>query len=338
MSSLLFLCGLLFLSGCGQSDSLRSHSFTGTTMGTVYNVTVVLPSEIQPPADLHENIELWLDDINQSMSTFIDDSELMALNRAPTREWLPVSPMLAEVLAEAEDISRLSGGAFDVTVGPLVNLWGFGPTQVEVVPDEDSLRETQEKVGFEHLAVQLDPPAVKKAREVQIDLSAIAKGFGADYVGRQLESRGLNNYLVEIGGDIAVNGYNQNGGPWRIGVERPSVNREGVQETVKISAGGIATSGDYRNFYERGGQIYTHILDPRLGRPVKTQLISVTVIAESASRADGLATAMTVMGPDEALALAEREGIAAYFITRAEEGYSLLQSSAFADYLASARD
>lgn len=336
LSSLLCLWTLLFLSGCGQRDSLEAVAFAGSTMGTTYNVTVVVPAGGSVPENLDQQIEGWLADVNQSMSTYIDDSELMELNRAPTDQWLPVSGMLAEVLVEAQRISELSDGAFDITVGPLVDLWGFGPVaRGDEIPSQDAVQEVQSRVGFQHLTIQSEPPAVRKDVAVRMDLSAIAKGFGADYVGRQLAGLGLVNYLVEIGGDLAVNGYNYKGSPWRIGVEKPSFNRQGVQERVAVSSGGMATSGDYRNFYERDGQIYTHIVDPRLGRPMKTTLMSVTVIAESAARADGLATAMTVMGADEALAMAERESIAAYFIVRAESGLIVRQTSAFSEYVLS---
>lgn len=334
LTSLLCLWVLLFLAGCGQQNDLEAHAFSGSTMGTTYNVTVVLARGQTVPEGLHQQIEGWLAAINQSMSTFIDDSELMKLNRAPTDEWLPVSEMLLEVLREAQRITEMSEGAFDITVGPLVDLWGFGPPPAgDEIPSEERIRDVQSRVGSEHLAIRLEPPAIKKDVDLRMDLSAIAKGFGADYVGRQLKALGLENHLVEIGGDLVVSGYNPRGNPWRIGVEKPSLSRQGVQEAVALKAGGMATSGDYRNFYERGGQIYTHILDPRLGRPVKTTLMSVTVIAESAARADGLATAMSVMGADAALAMAEREGIAAYFIAR--EGSALItkESSAFSDYV-----
>lgn len=334
MSSLLCLWALLILSGCGQSERFETVTFSGSTMGTTYNIRIVKTPGAEIPEDLHQRIEHWLEQVNLSMSTYIDDSELMELNRAPTGEWLPVSEMMAEVLGEAERISILSNGAFDITVGPLVDVWGFGPADAsEEPPTEAVVEEIRSRVGFQHLTLRESPPAIRKDVPVHMDLSAIAKGFGADYVGRQLQSLDLDNYLVEIGGDLTVRGYNQEGNRWRIGVETPSFHRQGVQEAVALNAGGVATSGDYRNFYERGGQIYTHILDPRQGRPIKTSLMSVTVIAENAARADGLATAMSVMGAREALALAEREGIAAYLIVRGKEDLEVQQSTAFADYL-----
>lgn len=335
LSSLLCLLVLLILSGCGPHENFDTISFSGSTMGTTYNIRVVIAPDREVPPDLHEQIEQWLAEVNQSMSTYIDDSELMELNRAPIGQWLSISDEMAEVLREAENISLLSEGAFDITVGPLVDLWGFGPGDIsDEVPTEDMIQAARDHVGFEHLVLRTNPPAIRKDVAVRMDLSAIAKGFGADYVGRRLEALGLENYMVEIGGDLAVRGYNQRGDDWRIGVEKPSFNHnQDVQEAVAVSSGGVATSGDYRNFYERGGQIYTHILDPRLGRPVETSLVSVTVIAESAARADGWATAMTVMGAEEALIVAEREGIAAYMIIRGEDGFVIQQSGAFADYL-----
>lgn len=334
MSSLLCLCAALFLAACGSKNQLDPVYVSGGTMGTTYNVTVVLPPDTTAPEDLDESIQSWLEAVNQSMSTYLPDSELSELNKAPVGEWLPVSPMMVEVLVSAQAISELSGGAFDVTIAPLVDLWGFGPVDTrDQVPSDAALADVQQRVGFENLLVRENPPAIKKTQDLQLDLSAIAKGFAADYVGRKLEAIGLSNYLVEIGGDLVVNGHNQHGEPWRIGVEKPSFGREGVQQAVVVTDGGIATSGDYRNFFQQDGQIYSHILDPRLGRPVKKNLISVTVIAGSGARADGLATAFTVMGAEETLALAEEESIPVYLIVRVDEQMVTRHSSALKPHM-----
>lgn len=338
MFSLLCLWTALILAGglvgCELEPRAETRTFSGQTMGTTYNVTVVAGSEQTIPGNLADSIAGWLEEVNQSMSTYLPDSELSRLNEAPAGEWIRVSPMLAEVLSEAQSISELSEGAFDVTVGPLVDLWGFGPVDTgDQIPSEAALEEVRQRVGFEHLQVRIDPPEVLKSREIRIDLSAIAKGFGADYVGRQLSAAGFENHLVEIGGDLLVSGHNAAGEHWRIGVEKPAFERQGVQQAIVVEEAGVATSGDYRNFFRQNGQNYSHILDPRLGRPVQQNLVSVTVIAESAARSDSLATAFSVMGADEALSLAQEHGIPLYLIVRRGDGFATMQSEAFKAYL-----
>lgn len=335
MSSLLCLWAAALLAACGFAGDFEASYFSGNTMGTSYNVTVVSGPDTEVPEDLDQSIETWLEAVNQSMSTYLPDSELSKLNRAPVDEWLPVSPMMADVLSTAREISELSGGAFDVTIAPLVDSWGFGPVDTnDQVPSESALAKVQERVGFEHLQLRESPAAIKKTQDLQLDLSAIAKGFAADYVGRKLKALGLFNYLIEIGGDLLVNGHNQSGKPWRVGVEKPSFGREGVQQIVVLTHGGIASSGDYRNFFRQDGQTYSHILDPRLGRPVKQDLVSVTVIADSGARADALATAFTVMGEEPSLALAERQSIGVFLIVRSDGELVTRQSQAFTTYMA----
>lgn len=335
MASLLCLYMLLLLPilllACGYQSRFEALQFSGETMGTRYNVTAVVDPGGVVPEDLDQSIQGWLEAVNQSMSTYLPDSELSKLNEAPVGEWLPVSPMMLEVLATAEQVSEFSGGAFDITIAPLVDIWGFGPVETNnQVPSDTVLAEVKQWIGFEKLQVRNGPPTAKKTADVQLDLSAIAKGYAADYVGQKLEAIGLNNYLVEVGGDLVVSGHNQAGEPWRIGVEKPSFKREGVQQVVTLPGGGVATSGDYRNFFQWHGQTYSHILDPRLGRPVAQDLVSVTVIAESGARADALATAFTVMGAEESLRLAERKGIAVYLIARRDGELVTRQTTAFA--------
>lgn len=334
LSSLLCLWVLIFLSACGDKSRFEASYFSGDTMGTTYNVTVVRDAGTPLPADLGQSIHGWLDAVNQSMSTYLDDSELARLNAGPVDEWLPVSPMMAEVLTRAREVSKLTGGAFDITIAPLVDIWGFGPVDTgNKLPDEAVLARVKERVGFEHLKLRRNPPTIRKTRDLQLDLSAIAKGFAADYVGRNLAGLGLDDCLVEIGGDLLVKGHNPSGEVWRIGVETPSFQRQGVQQAVLVTDSGLATSGDYRNFFQQNGQIYTHIIDPRLGRPVKRTLTSVTVIADSAALADALATGLAVLGAEEALSLAEQRGIPVYLIVRGEEGFETLHSAAFAQHM-----
>lgn len=334
MASLLFFCASVFLIACDRNAAQEALYYSGHIMGTTYNVTVVPEPGRAEPDDLADSIQAWLDEVNQSMSTFLPESELSRLNRAPVGEWLPVSQMMAEVLLSAQAVSELSGGAFDITIAPLVDLWGFGPVETDgTVPDEAVLEKVRQQVGYQHLRLQMDPPVARKERDLQLDLSAIAKGYAADYVGRQLDERGLANHLIEIGGDLLAKGHNPAGEAWRIGVEKPTFERQGVQQAVAVMDQGIATSGGYRNFFQQDGQIYSHILDPRRGRPVPNRAVSVTVIADSAALADAWATAFSVMGNDEGLTLAEQRGLAVYVIVRDDKGLVTRHSEAFREYM-----
>ena len=325
------LLGLLVLISCSedqQRETLRMH---GETMGTTWSVQVV-----EPPADLgravlESRIRARLDAVNAEMSTYDPDSELSRFNASASRDWFPVSVGLARVVALALEISELSGGAFDVTVGPLVNLWGFGPGAVRAdLPSKDDVDEALARVGHEHLAVRSADPALRKAiAGLYVDLSAIAKGYGVDEVAGLLDAQGLTDYLVEIGGELRGRGLNAKGQPWRIAIERPDSGVREVFAVVPLRSLAMATSGDYRNFFEVDGQRYSHTIDPATGWPVRHRLASVTVLDARCARADALATALLVLGPDRGLALAERLGIPALLILREGDDYRTIASPAF---------
>lgn len=312
----------------------------GATMGTLYSVQVAdLPSGVERQ-ELKERIDAELDSVDSLMSTYRDDSELSGFNRSRTTDWFPVSPALAAVVQEALRTSRVSDGAFDATVGPLVNLWGFGPDAgTDTRPTDAEIAQTKTRVGYHKLSVLSDPPALKKAAPtLYLDLSAIAKGYGVDRLAELLDGIGIPDYLIEIGGELRGRGYNGQGLPWRIAVERPDPRKRVVHGILTLRDGAMATSGDYRNFFEQDGEHYSHIIDPKTGRPVTHKLASVTVLAPRAVPADALATAFLVLGPQAGLTLAESLGIPALFILRTPEGYSELRTSALADHLQSNPD
>lgn len=327
--SVLFLG--LFLAACsGDRDTWK---LSGPTMGTGYHITVVQVPEGTRRPELKAAIDAELAAVNQEMSTYIPDSELMRFNKAPVGQSVEVSQHLADVVGRALSIYRRSNGAFDVTVGPLVNLWGFGPNpEPENVPSDEQIAALQQVLGSD--ALSLDGRRLTKSRPVAIDLSAIAKGHGVDRVAALLESRGIRNYLVEVGGELRTSGVNPTGQPWRIGIERPSAGQV-VQKPIVVSGKAVATSGDYRNYYERDGKRYTHTMDPRTGRPVEHRLASVTVITETCAEADGLATALNVMGADAGLELAEKENLAVFMLVKTDDGFEERASAAFAPYLES---
>lgn len=336
-SLLSLLFATLLLSACGEgSPDHGAVSFSGATMGTTYSVKAVgVPSEVEP-GQLREEVDAILKQVNDRMSTYDESSELSRFNRQRSTDWIGVSSSLLTVVREALRVSRLSSGAFDVTVGPVVNLWGFGPDpRREGIPTEAEIGAAVARVGYERLHIRASPPAIRKDDpDVYVDLSAIAKGYGVDTVAAHLEDRGIENYLVEVGGELRAKGNKAPANPWRIGIERPTPTARVVEEVIRLSDGAVATSGDYRNFFELNGERFTHEIDPRTGRPVTHNLASVTIISHSAMHADAMATALMILGPESGFQVAEQENLAALFLIKESNSFSELSTSAFREYLA----
>jgi thiamine biosynthesis lipoprotein len=288
-------------------------------MGTTYSVKVVADAlDGEERQRIAAVIEETLAEVNRLMSTYDPDSELSRLNRHRSSEPFPVSPPTLEVLRVAQSVSELSGGAFDVTVGPLVAAWGFGADGREVSrPTPGELEQLRERVGYELVSIDVASSSVSKANpDTVCDLSAVAKGYAVDRVAAALLALGFANFLVEVGGEVKVRGENEAGAPWRLGIEAPDQAPHRVQRAIELRDAAMATSGDYRSFYLQDGARVSHIIDPRSGRPIDHNLAAVSVIHEDAVYADALATALLVLGPEAGYALAEREGLAAYFIVR----------------------
>jgi len=316
MMRLLLAAGLLgvALSGCSNDPAqLSVLELTGPTMGTSYSVKLVAP-----PADIdHEALKAQIDGslarIEQRMSTYRADSELSLFNRSESTDWIEMSAELCGVIEQALSVSEITS-AFDITVGPLVNLWGFGPADaLPEPPDNNVIEETLQNTGFEKLHTQCKTPAIRKDRaDVYVDLSAYAKGYAVDQLAKLLSDQGLDDYLVEIGGELRMHGHN-------------------AGRNVQLTDVAVATSGDYRNFFLFAGQRYSHTIDPNTGYPVTHNTAAVSVISDTAAFADAMATALLVLGVDEGLAVAEREGIAAYFMLRSDAGMEAYSTLAFAD-------
>jgi len=293
---------------------------TGLTMGTTSTVKIVTgPLEVAAQQAVQREIEATLTQVNAEMSTYQADSELSKLNASTLTAVQPASAPLHAVLTEALHIGRLSHGAFDVTVGPLVNAWGFGPDGEQTPPDAETTAALRLRVGLDKLS--LGAGTVTKARpDVYIDLSAIAKGHGVDRIAATLESLGHSEYLVEIGGELRARGLNRTERHWRVGIEKPDPEARALMEIVALDDASLATSGDYRNFYEKDGKRISHTIDARTGRPIEHRLASVSVVHPSCATADGMATALNVLGPDEGYALALEQNLPALFIVRAPDG------------------
>jgi thiamine biosynthesis lipoprotein len=294
---------------------------TGRTMGTVFTVKVVVAPGSDVSRDSVETaIRDAVDGVDSSMSTYRDDSELSRFNRAGT-EPFEVSDSMIEVMAEAQRVAELSAGAFDITVGPLVDAWGFGPDSRTEPPDEQTIAALLAVSGHRYLVVDRVRRTLGKEHPgLACDLSAIAKGYAVDKVVSSLSDLGLADIMVEIGGEVRATGRNAAGESWRIGIERPEIERGGLWSAVELVESAMATSGDYRNYYERDGVRISHTIDPRTGRPVTHRLASVSVIHPSCMTADALATAINVLGPEEGRELVEREGLAAFFLVRTDDG------------------
>jgi len=331
---------LLFANLSCEYNSMSMVSIQGQTMGTTYSVKLVGPESMLPNnEDLVALAEETFTQINLSMSTYLPDSELSLLNTSSEPDWKKVSPHLFDVLELSQSVSELSQGSFDVTVGPLVNLWGFGPEmRPETIPDEEQLNLIRSQIGYQNLQLDQQSQSVKKAFPgLSMDLSAVAKGYAVDLLARKLVEMGFINMMVEVGGELMLVGRNQKGKKWTIGIETPNYNvldgQKAATQTVKISNKGMATSGDYRNYYEHDGVRYSHTIDPATGKPVTHNLASVTVISDDCASADALATAFSVMGAQKAMAVAETEKIAVYMIIANEAGFEAKHSKAFKKFL-----
>lgn len=311
--------------------------FGGTTMGTTYRVTVSHPPDRAgwgSEAALAVEAELRL--VNDQMSTYLRSSELSRFNDSTSTDWVEVSLDTATVVQFSLDVGRKSGGAFDVTVGPLVDRWSFGPGQRHHdVPSEEELREISKQIGQSHLSARLDPPALKKdIPHLRVDLSAIAKGHGVDRVVDVLSQLGADNVFVEIGGEVRVAGEKQTpAGPqsWKVGIQEPDAMNNEILVAYCLVDSAMATSGDYRNFFEVDGQRYSHTIDPTTLRPVDHHLASVTVVAPSCMAADAWATALDVVGPQRAAAMAAENNLDTFLITRSRDAMANADPAAIGD-------
>ena len=323
---------LTLLAACGGPPPVLTAS--GIAMGTTWSVQVVAPPEGLGSSTLRWTVQQALDAVEARMSTFRTDSELSRINGQRHTDWIPISAELYQVLAAAQEVSQLTQGAFDVTVGPLVDLWGFGPGGERHVPGEAALHAVKSRVGYEKLELRADPPALRKRHpELSIDLSGIAKGLAVDRAAEALSGLHVTNYLVEVGGELRGHGHNARGEPWQIAIERPQPDARVPYAIFALRDLASATSGGYRNYFEAGGRRYSHTIDPATGRPVTHRLASVTVLDASCMRADALATGLLVLGPEQGMRLAEAQGIPAYFIVATAQGFRARVSPAFRTYL-----
>jgi len=326
----------LLLAGCSpETGSPQPVAISGETMGTWFHIKYFpgAGGSIEP-AEIERGVNERLASVDQRMSTYREDSELNQFNAAQVNSWFSVSEDTAKVVSLAQQISRQTDGAFDITLAPLVDLWGFGPTRREAEPPAAEAIEAQlARVGYGALQVRLSPPALRKQSQITLDLSAIAKGYGVDLIAQYLDELGIRRYLVEVGGEMMARGKKPGDELWRVAVEAPVTGERRVQRVIQLVDMAVATSGDYRNYFEKDGVRYSHTIDPRSGYPISHRLASVTVLAERAARADALATALNVMGPERALRYANQQGIPVLLIVKEDAGFVERASDSFAPWL-----
>lgn len=294
----------------------------GVTMGTTFSIKFA-PSESVTLEEVSKRVNAELASVNMQMSTYIDDSELSKFNSSSVEgQWMAVSTETVETIVLAQKISEATDGAFDVTVGPLVRAWGFGPDgRPNQIPSDGEIAELSKVIGFEKLGTRLEPPALsKEVGRLQVDLSAIAKGHGVDRIAEVLELMGIDSYFVEIGGEIRTAGFRIDGKPWRLGIESPDEDARDLFAVLELSDGALATSGSYRNFYEMDGSRYSHTIDPKTGSPVLQTIVSASVIMETCAEADAIATSMMVLGFEEGLRTADENDWPVFLLAMNEQG------------------
>lgn len=319
------------LAACGDHAALQEVDLDGSAMGTTFSIGIIEPGPELSLDELQASIVRKLDDIENIASTYRELSELSLFNANQTTEWIEVSLELCQMTDAALAVSRQTGGAFDITVGPLVNLWGFGPLAGnDQPPAEADIRQALQFVGYRKLETDCTRPAMRKqSAQLYADLSGWAKGYAVDQVAMLLDARGLQNYIVEIGGELRVKGHNVKNRKFAIAIEKPVSTADMQYAVVDVTNTSVATSGDYRNYFEYAGRRYSHTIDPVTGKPVTHDLAVVTVISDSAAYADAMATALLVLGPDDGPELAAELGIAAHFLVRSNGELAVRRSSAF---------
>jgi thiamine biosynthesis lipoprotein len=324
----------------------RMRQWAGETMGTTWSVSAVLASEADPEdagiaARIEAGIEGVLASVIAQMSNWAETSDLSRFNRAAADTWVTLPEDCFTVLQAALQVARDSGGAYDPSAGPLVDLWGFGPAGArQAAPTPDDVARVRQPCGWERIEVDVPMRRARQPGGLALDFCAIAKGFAVDAVSRHLDARGVTHHLVEIGGELRGQGLKPDGMPWWVELESPVGNGSGsgiahgaTRTLVALLGLSIATSGDYRRYFEQDGRRFAHTIDPRTGYPAAHALASVTVIHRDCMLADALSTALTVLGPQAGMDFARRHALAARFLVRTPRGFDELTSPAFAAML-----
>ncbi|WP_448118332.1 FAD:protein FMN transferase [Pseudomonas serbica] len=322
-----FLVLIGTLSACGNGESMES--FGGPTMGSTWSIKYVRHAGLPAPAEVQAQVEKILAEVDRQMSTYRIDSDIERFNALPANHCLVMPAPILELVRVGEQLSVQSEGSFDLTVEPLLNLWGFGPqAREEKIPTAQALADARRRVGHEHL--RIDGDRLCKNAAVEVDFNSIAAGYAVDTIAAKLEAMGIHDYLAEATGELKAAGRKPDGTPWRIALEEPRDDQQVTERIIAVDGYGLSTSGDYRHYFVQGGQRFSHTLDARTGTPVSHNLASVTVIHPSALMADGLSTLLLILGPERGWDYAEKHGIGAFFVMRTDTGFVTRSSQAFA--------
>ncbi|QCR36069.1 FAD:protein FMN transferase ApbE [Nissabacter sp. SGAir0207] len=331
------LLAALLLAGCQRDDPpAEAMVIEGHIFGTTYRVNVAGVEAAQRPA-LEQAVRQVLERDDREISTYKPDSLISRFNRYPGTDPQPISADMADVITTALRIGTLTRGKMDITVGPLVNLWGFGPDKQPVkTPTDQQIAQARQRVGLRHLTVSARADGQwlqKDLPGLYVDLSTVGEGYATDHLARLMEQRGIGNYLVSVGGAVLTRGVNASGQPWRVAIQKPTDRENAVQAIVNLQGHGISTSGSYRNYYELDGKRISHIIDPDTGRPITHKLVSATVIAPTATLADTWDTGLMLLGTEQALAVAKQQGLAVYLVTREGDRFTSYMSPQFRAFL-----
>lgn len=314
------------LSGCGNGDSMES--FGGPTMGSTYSIKYVRTEGLPAPKDVRVEVEKILADVDRQMSTYRSDSDIERFNDLPANRCQTMPAPVLELVRVGEQLSLLSEGSYDLTVEPLMNLWGFGPqAREEKVPSAEALAEMMRRVGHTHL--RIDGDQLCKDAAVEVDFNSIAAGYSVDTIAARLEAMGIHDYLVEATGELKAAGKKLDGSAWKIALEEPRDDQQVAERIINVDGYGVSTSGDYRNYFEQNGRRYSHTVDARTGVPITHNLASVTVINPSTLLADGLSTLLLILGPERGWDYAQKHNIGAFFVIRADTGFVTRTTQAF---------
>ncbi|OUF43436.1 FAD:protein FMN transferase ApbE [Pluralibacter gergoviae] len=331
---------VLTIGGCDSSTTPTAVTpatvLEGKTMGTFWRVSVIGVDGARADA-LRRKVQAQLDADDMQLSTWKANSALMRFNRSDSTAPWPVSEAIADIVTASLRIGSKTGGAMDITVGPLVNLWGFGPDKQPVkIPSAEQIAAAKARTGLQHLTV-IDQAGSQYLQKdlpgLYVDLSTVGEGYAADHLARLMAQEGISRYLVSVGGALVSRGMNASGRPWRVAIQKPNDRENAVQAIVDINGHGISTSGSCRNYYELDGRRISHVIDPQTGEPIQHKLVSVTVIAPTALEADGWDTGLMVLGTEKAKEVVREQGLAAYFIYKQGETFQTWMSPQFKPFL-----
>ncbi|MHC8354822.1 FAD:protein FMN transferase [Pseudomonas sp. LB3P81] len=322
----IFWALLGMLSGCGSGDSMETIS--GPTMGSTYSIKYLRHADLPAAAEVRVEVEKILAEVDRQMSTYRSDSDIERFNDLPANRCQKMPAPVLELVRVGEQLSEQSEGSYDLTVEPLLNLWGFGPqAREEKVPTAQALATVRQRVGYQHLRILGDQ--LCKDAAVEVDFNSIAAGYAVDRIAVKLEAMGIHNYLAEATGELKASGKKLDGTSWKIALEEPRNDQQVAQRIINVDGYGVSTSGDYRNYFQQDGRRYSHTFDARTGAPVSHTLASVTVIHPSALMADGLSTLLLILGPERGWDYAEAHNIGAFFVIRADTGFVIRTNQAF---------